>query len=72
MEALGYKELNGAATYTIRSQDDDCVFQIFIDNYLKPVKLLRYLSSIGICCSATIREGRTENCPLRSIPIIKN
>lgn len=35
------------------------------------VKLLRHLSSLGICTSGTIRDGRTEKCPLRPISEMK-
>ena len=54
-----------------------CIFnnllssQVFIDNYFTSVKLLQHLSSLGICVSGTIREGRTEKCPLKTVQEIK-
>lgn len=37
---------------------------MFFDNYFTSVKLLRHLSSIGICATGTIRDGRTDKCTL--------
>ena len=37
---------------------------MYFDNYFTSVRLLRFLSNEGYCATGTIREGRTEKCPL--------